>query len=80
MATPIGQRLRMAREIAMLTQEELGERSGVQSVTISRIETGKQATPPRISTVRKLATVLGVDPAWIMHGIGEGPGEGKAAA
>ena len=49
----IGTQLRAARERALLTQEELGTRAGVQPLTISRIETDK--VEPRYSTIRKLA-------------------------
>jgi len=66
--TTIGQRLRDARERRFMTQEELGKRANVQSVTISRIENGRQASRPRISTIRKLAEALGDDPGWIMFG------------
>lgn len=66
--TTIGQRLREVRERRMMTQEELGERAGVQSVTISRIENGRQASRPRMSTIRKLADALGEDARWVMFG------------
>ncbi|MGI8405297.1 MAG: helix-turn-helix domain-containing protein [Thermomicrobiales bacterium] len=66
--TTIGQRLRDARERRFMTQEELGKRANVQSVTISRIENDRQASRPRISTIRKLAEALGDDPGWIMFG------------
>ena len=56
--------LRRVREAALLTQAELAERVGVQRVTISRIETG--ATRARISTVRRIATALGVPAADLM--------------
>src|ERR687898_3058835 len=48
--------LREARERALLTQEELAAKSGVTVSTISRLENGLQAA--RISTIRKLATVV----------------------
>ncbi len=60
----IGTQLRAARERALLTQEELGTRAGVQPLTISRIETDK--VEPRYSTIRKLAQALGVDPAELL--------------
>lgn len=56
----IGTQLRIARERALLTQEELAARAGVQPFTISRIERNK--VEPRFSTIRKLAEVLGMDP------------------
>ena len=60
-------RLRAVRERAMLTQAELSERSGVTEATISRIESGHQDA--RISTARKLAEALSVEPSILM---GEG--------
>ncbi len=66
--TTIGRRLRDARERRFMTQEELGERAGVQSVTISRIENDRPTSRPRMSTIRKLAEALGDDPVWIMFG------------
>lgn len=55
----IGAQLREARERALLTQEELAARAGVQPLTISRIETDK--VEPRFSTIRKIAKALDVD-------------------
>ena len=60
----IGTQLRAARERALLTQEELGNRAGVQPLTISRIETDK--VEPRYSTIRKLAKALGIDAAELL--------------
>ena len=56
----IGAQLREARERALLTQEELATRAGVQPFTISRIETNK--VEPRFRTIRKLASALGIEP------------------
>jgi len=53
-------RLRTARLRRMLTQEELARRAGTTEATVNRLENGLQR--PRISTVRKLADVLGVPP------------------
>lgn len=52
-------RLRAVRERALMTQDELAERSGIAQTTISALELGKQQ--PRIKTVRALAEALGVD-------------------
>jgi transcriptional regulator with XRE-family HTH domain len=53
-------RLREWRERRLLTQAELAKRVGVSVGTVNRIERG--ANPPRLSTVRRLAEALGVDP------------------
>ncbi len=56
----IGAQLREARERALLTQEELAARAGVQPFTISRIE--RNRVEPRFRTIRKLASALGMEP------------------
>jgi transcriptional regulator with XRE-family HTH domain len=45
---------------AMLTQEQLAQKSGVGITTINRIETGA-VEDPHFSTLRKLAAALRVD-------------------
>ncbi len=57
-------RLREVREEKFVTQAELSKRTGVTEATISRIETG--VTQPRISTTRKLAAGLGVEPEQLV--------------
>lgn len=54
-------RLKEWRARAFLTQAELGAKAGVAEVTISRLEQGREGA--RVSTVRKLAAALGVQPA-----------------
>jgi transcriptional regulator with XRE-family HTH domain len=56
----IGDRLRDLRKRKLLTQEQLAERSGVSVPTIVRIEHNQ--VEPRGSTIRKLASALGVEP------------------
>jgi transcriptional regulator with XRE-family HTH domain len=60
----LGQNLRAARETREWTQEELGQRSGVQAGEISRIEAGKR--DPRVTTVEKLARAIGVSPGRLL--------------
>ncbi len=72
-------KLRVVRERLFVTQEELSERTGISRATISRIESNLQE--PRISTVRKLAGALGVQPEELVDWVGvEVVDEGKAAA
>lgn len=73
-------RLREARLRRMLTQQELADRAGTTEATVNRLENGLQR--PRISTVRKLADVLGVEPEALIDwgDEGEEPEGGKAAA
>lgn len=53
-------KLRQWRLRQIMTQEELAQKSGVTEATISRLESGNQDA--RISTVKKLAAALGIDP------------------
>jgi DNA-binding CsgD family transcriptional regulator/DNA-binding Xre family transcriptional regulator len=49
-----------------LTQEDLAERAGLNRVTVGRLETG---TPARMTTVRRLAEALQVEPADLMSSL-----------
>jgi excisionase family DNA binding protein len=55
-----GQRLRLLREAAGFTQQELAANSGLTHEEMSRLELGHQA--PLTGTVRALARALGVEP------------------
>ena len=55
--------LRTVREQKFLTRQELAERAGVSYHNIVRLELGGTA---RITTVRKLAQALGVEPAELV--------------
>jgi transcriptional regulator with XRE-family HTH domain len=61
-------RLRRIRQGAVMSQEELAERSGVARDTISKLETGQRGAYP--STIRKLAAGLEVRPQMLMGGVG----------
>ena len=56
----IGERLRQLREERALRQEDLAELAGVGKNTVNRIE--KNRTEPHMTTVRKLAEALELDP------------------
>ncbi len=56
--------LRTWREWVGINQDELGKRSGVSAVSISRIENGGIA---RFGTVQKLADGLGINKEQLMH-------------
>jgi transcriptional regulator with XRE-family HTH domain len=70
-------RLRRIRQGAVMSQEELAERSGVARDTISKLETGRRGAYP--STIRKLAAGLEVRPQLLMGGVEyfDGPVEGE---
>jgi transcriptional regulator with XRE-family HTH domain len=55
--------LRRFRLAAFLSQAELGRRSGVHAITITRLEAGR--TAPSTRTVRALAAALGVEPSTL---------------
>lgn len=54
----VGLAIRRAREAQNLTQEELGQRIGVQRARISSIEKGANL---RLSTLRRIFRALGVE-------------------
>ena len=63
-------RLAKARRGAGLSLTELGDRAGIGSAkTASALERGVNA--PRVSTIVRLAAVLGVQPGWLAYGTEE---------
>ena len=52
--------LRRLREQAVLSQQQLADKSGVARDTISKLETGQRRAYP--TTIQKLAASLGVEP------------------
>ena len=74
-------RLRVLRLRAVMSQEQLADRSGVARDTISKLETGQRRAYP--STIRKRALGLDVRPQMLMGGVeylDEGPVEGAEEA
>ncbi len=61
-----GRRLRELRVERALTLRALGEESGVAYDTINKLELGRR--PARLSTIRKLAGALRVEPKELMKG------------
>jgi transcriptional regulator with XRE-family HTH domain len=55
-----GEKLKEARQRAMVSQEELSRITGVGRATISNLENEERTAQPR--TVRRLAEALGVEP------------------
>ena len=60
----IGYRLKDLRIRRALTQQELADRAGVSSNALNRIELNK--AEPHMSTLRKLAKALDVDPTELV--------------
>jgi transcriptional regulator with XRE-family HTH domain len=61
----IGEGLRRLREARALRQEDLAKRAGIGKNTVYRIE--KNRTEPHMTTIRKLADALGVDPRELVE-------------
>jgi transcriptional regulator with XRE-family HTH domain len=61
-----GDSLRRLRAEKALTLRALAEISGVSYDTINKLELGRR--PAHASTIRKLATALGVEPRELMKG------------
>ena len=60
----LGRRIAEAREEAGLTQPQLGELAGIHYVTISRIETAKQALS--VASLMSIASALNTTPASLL--------------
>ena len=65
-----GRRLKELRTERALTLRALGEESGVAFDTINKLELGRR--PAHASTIRKLASALGVEPRELMKGEDDG--------
>ena len=57
----VGAKLRLLREQRFVSQRDLAKRAEVSPTTILHLETGENLNP-RLSTVRKIAEALGIDP------------------
>ena len=62
----VGDRLKALRIERALTQEELANKAGVAPNTVARLE--RNETEPHMSTARKLAEALRVEPQQLMRG------------
>ena len=60
----IGDRLKNLRIRRALTQQELADKAGISSNALNRIEPSK--AEPHMSTLRKLAKALDVDPSELV--------------
>ena len=56
--------LRMLREAAGLTQQDLAKLTGLTTATISYAETGR--VDPSLDTIKRLAEALGVQPGALL--------------
>ena len=62
-AALLGARIREARKLQNITQKELGERIGVQTAQISKIENGRNLT---ISTIVRVLKALGLSASFVI--------------
>ena len=65
-AALIGSKIKEARKLQNITQRELGERVGVQTAQISKIENGRNIT---ISTIVKVLKALGLTASFSIGGL-----------
>lgn len=56
----LGENIRITRKEQKLTQKQLGKRCGIDEANIRKYELGSAI--PKMETVQKIATALGVDP------------------
>ncbi len=62
----VGEQLKNLRTLRALTQAEVAERAGLTTATVARVE--RNEIEPRMTTLRKLAAALEVDPAELVRG------------
>ena len=74
----IGNRIRISRENAGLTQEELAERLNLSAQFISTIERGVAGAS--LATIISLCEVLNVSTEWLLRGIEATPSTNHIAA
>ena len=65
--------LRSLRQWAVMSQEQLAQKSGVARDTISKLETGQRKAYP--STIRKLAAGLEMEPRLLLGSVEYGEEE-----
>jgi transcriptional regulator with XRE-family HTH domain len=66
-AEQLGRNLFMARRRAGYSQEKLAARCSLHRTEIAYVESGRRL--PRVDTLIKLASALGVDPGELLEGV-----------
>jgi transcriptional regulator with XRE-family HTH domain len=61
----VGENLKRIRTLNALTQAQLAERAGITTAAVARIE--RDENEPRMTTLRKLADALGVEPRELIE-------------
>jgi transcriptional regulator with XRE-family HTH domain len=62
----VGDNLKRLRVLNALTQAELAQKAGLTPAAVARIE--RNEAEPRMTTLRKLAEALGVEPYELVKG------------
>lgn len=75
MALRFGQNLRRCRQLAGLSQEELGERASLHRTEIGKLEKGERLA--RIDTLIRLAGAMAIRPEELVDGIHWTPVQAK---
>jgi transcriptional regulator with XRE-family HTH domain len=66
----VGDNLKRLRVLNALTQEELSQKAGLTPAAVARIE--RNEAEPRMTTLRKLAEALGIEPHELVKGEDDG--------
>ncbi len=66
----VGDNLKRLRVLKALTQAELAQKAGFTPAAVARIE--RNEAEPRMTTLRKLAEALGVEPHELVRGADNG--------
>ena len=66
----VGDNLKRLRVLNALTQAELAQKAGLTPAAVARIE--RNEAEPRMTTLRKLAGALGVEPHELVEGEDDG--------
>jgi HTH-type transcriptional regulator, cell division transcriptional repressor len=62
----IGDKVKHERFAQTITQAELAKKAGITAAALARIENNQ--SDPHVSTIRKLADALGVEPRYLIEG------------
>lgn len=66
--SPILQRIKNAKNISGLTNDELSEKSGVPFSTLNKILSG-ETTEPKLPAIMAIASSLGVSADYLIYGV-----------
>lgn len=67
LAEELGNRVRMARELARISQETLGELAGVHRTYVGHLERGE--VNPTLYSIVRIADALEIDPGELVKGL-----------